>query len=772
VSVRAVDARFLLSGVPRSARVVGDLPEWRAGLATAGIDIVENDRAEPPDLVVAPASQAAAALEVGAQSYLFLGGAVRRVAPGSGLRSTVYLAVPDLEAPEYLVPLDQARTIRYFFDYLRIAPSRAQWYRNRLTARLMGVGNGFPVRDDRLVTMVGFGSSVPAAVRVAATAAGRGASGWLLSLGPTHAERRAVFTVFVGTTPMPDWVAKFDRLASLDADERPVPAEHRLTSVLSSVPLLDEHMPHPLGEVTFDGRATTIEAAAAGYLLTDFLRGPFARSRKMAAVDEVAQWLVALAIATAIPPDHPEDRARGGGLPDATSVGPAAAATLSGAPRVLEHGDLWSGNVVIRPGRPFVVIDWEDADPRGYPLRDLLYFLSETLAVADGASTDGERDTHFRSLFRGELPSSQVVFGWVRTMADGLGIDPDQVGPLVAHGWEDLALRRREGLATTSAAIIESMGPEPVEPAIRRAELWSDDPALGERWSAWRGAGEGRPSSGAGAPADQAGHRVAHRARLRIERSIGSASWAAAHAAARDVTEDLHTARLLVFAPHPDDETLACGGCIARAVSHGRPVHIAVATDGRHARHDIPPEEMATIRAAELAAALAALGVAPDQVEQLGFEDGTLADHSDALAVRAGELVTAFGPTVVLSPWAHDTHSDHAALGRAVRVAMAGRGIPLLEYVVWAWTTPLRLMHQAFSPSSRSGSPPRPLLPRRPVQVRTDRFLQSKVEALAAHGSQLGPSAGTVGLPDADGPLDAEFLGKLLGPVELFLPRR
>ena len=41
--------------------------------------------------------------------------------------------------------------------------------------------------------------------------------------------------------------------------------------------------------------------------------------------------------------------------------------------------------------------------------------------------------------------------------------------------------------------------------------------------------------------------------------------------------------RIIVFAPHPDDETFGCGGVMAKRNSERYNVNIVVLTDGRHA---------------------------------------------------------------------------------------------------------------------------------------------------------------------------------------------
>jgi len=272
------------------------------------------------------------------------------------------------------------------------------------------------------------------------------------------------------------------------------------------------------------------------------------------------------------------------------------------------------------------------------------------------------------------------------------------------------------------------------------------------------------------------GTSVAGSARRLIEWLLGSLAWTAVRAISRDSTARVAAARLLVFAPHPDDETIACGGCVARAAASGGDVHVIVVTDGRHARWDMAPDETAQMRRRELARAVARLGLAPGQVQSLDREDQSLATHVDGLRDQIRQLIEAHRPTVLLSPWAHDTHPDHAALGRAVRDAGADYDVEILEYVVWAWTQPLRLVRNLVRRSPGPEEKPEHRKRRAgtawPVRVQTGEYLESKTAALASHESQLGPSAGRLGLPSGSGPLEAAFVRRFLGRSEVFLPFR
>jgi LmbE family N-acetylglucosaminyl deacetylase len=192
--------------------------------------------------------------------------------------------------------------------------------------------------------------------------------------------------------------------------------------------------------------------------------------------------------------------------------------------------------------------------------------------------------------------------------------------------------------------------------------------------------------------------------------------------------------RLLVLAPHPDDEGLAAAGLIERVRStHGR-VRVVVMTSGdalpsAAERLDATPtpgarefRTLARVRERESRTAMATLGLGADDVVFLGFPDEGLCLLASAfLSARSAPLtspfsartqppsdeqivrgvtyrgsdvrlelervLTAFSPTVVVLPDPEDEHPDHCASYIFIRAALdrvaADRSRPrLLRYVV------------------------------------------------------------------------------------------
>src|SRR5437667_11681082 len=119
---------------------------------------------------------------------------------------------------------------------------------------------------------------------------------------------------------------------------------------------------------------------------------------------------------------------------------------------------------------------------------------------------------------------------------------------------------------------------------------------------------------------------------------------------------DLRGEKLLVLAPHPDDEVIGCGGLVAIQLREGRRVRVVVATDGGEAGE---PAE----RQRESRAALASLGDA--EVEFLNFPDRHLAE-SGGFAAALRDILVDFRPDLIAAPSAIEIHPDHLALARTL----------------------------------------------------------------------------------------------------------
>lgn len=210
-------------------------------------------------------------------------------------------------------------------------------------------------------------------------------------------------------------------------------------------------------------------------------------------------------------------------------------------------------------------------------------------------------------------------------------------------------------------------------------------------------------------------------------------------------------ARLVVVAPHPDDEIAACGGLLQLAAAHGVPVLLVAVTDGEGSHPgspDWPQDRLRAARPRETDEALACLGV-PAAVLRLGLPDGGVTAREAALAARLTDALQA--GDVVATTWRYDGHPDHESTARACAGAARRAGAALLETPVWGW-------HWS-APDDEA----MPLARARKLAL-SPGMVARKRAALACFRSQVLPDASTGAAPI----LPAHALERLLNSYEVY----
>ncbi len=157
--------------------------------------------------------------------------------------------------------------------------------------------------------------------------------------------------------------------------------------------------------------------------------------------------------------------------------------------------------------------------------------------------------------------------------------------------------------------------------------------------------------------------------------------------------------RLLVLAPHPDDESLACGRLLQIAGDVGAAKRVLVITDGDNnpwpqrwmeRRWRIGAEQRlrwGLRRREEARAALMILGVAESEVGFFGLPDlgitQLLLNADPILLDRLRTEIEEFKPTLIIAPALSDRHPDHSALHVALRLVLAHQPTArVLSYVM------------------------------------------------------------------------------------------
>ncbi|MGY2262871.1 PIG-L deacetylase family protein [Pseudomonas sp. SDO55104_S430] len=209
--------------------------------------------------------------------------------------------------------------------------------------------------------------------------------------------------------------------------------------------------------------------------------------------------------------------------------------------------------------------------------------------------------------------------------------------------------------------------------------------------------------------------------------------------------------RLVVIAPHPDDEVLACAGILAAMAGREADVLMIAVTDGEASHPGSltwTASQLRRERPLESVRALSRLRLEVGAVEwlRLGLPDSGVPAFEGLLVERLLEVIRPGDR--VLTTWRFDGHCDHEATGRAAaRVALRHQAC-LIEMPVWAW-------HWA--------APQDPRIP----WARARKFmlgaevLRMKRHAINAHLSQT--------CSDGQSPpvLERETLERLLQPFEL-----
>ncbi len=143
--------------------------------------------------------------------------------------------------------------------------------------------------------------------------------------------------------------------------------------------------------------------------------------------------------------------------------------------------------------------------------------------------------------------------------------------------------------------------------------------------------------------------------------------------------------RVVIVAPHPDDEVLGAGGLIQRALRDKQIVEIIAVTDGEasHSNAPVQPKELAALRERESMLALQRLGWNRPSITRLHLPDGNVRGHLRELNEALADFL--LPDDLCVAPWRSDGHPDHDATGEAAVRASRGVGARSLSYLVWAW---------------------------------------------------------------------------------------
>jgi len=190
--------------------------------------------------------------------------------------------------------------------------------------------------------------------------------------------------------------------------------------------------------------------------------------------------------------------------------------------------------------------------------------------------------------------------------------------------------------------------------------------------------------------------------------------------------------RVVVFAAHPDDEVLGCGGTIARHSACGDDVFVVIAAEGMMARAkgNVGDHFEGQKRTLWESARRAATVLGVKEVVHFGFPDNRM-DGVELLEIirKVEESLAAYNPDIVYTHYHGDLNIDHSILSKAV--VTATRPLPhKLITEIYAFEVPsstewaFGLDHAGFRPNHFVG---------------IESSLQRKIDAMAFYSTEIRP---------------------------------
>lgn len=206
-----------------------------------------------------------------------------------------------------------------------------------------------------------------------------------------------------------------------------------------------------------------------------------------------------------------------------------------------------------------------------------------------------------------------------------------------------------------------------------------------------------------------------------------------------DRVEQFSGKTILVFTPHPDDETFSMGGTLAKLVDNGNKVVIVIYTNDNKGSLDqeMTRERLAQIRRAEEEEACRILGIPAENIVWLGYEDGDL-EYADPRVLRGevSRLMKIHRPDAVFSPdpgekWVEWHKTDHRMAANITEDAFIA--------AEWHLYYPQHLLDEKLQPYNvpavyyyYSQTPN--------YEIDISEAFDRKIDACAAHVSQFEPS--------------------------------
>lgn len=181
----------------------------------------------------------------------------------------------------------------------------------------------------------------------------------------------------------------------------------------------------------------------------------------------------------------------------------------------------------------------------------------------------------------------------------------------------------------------------------------------------------------------------------------------------------VYTGTVMVFAPHPDDDIIGCGGTLIHHVKRGDNVMCVYMTSGEAGGGIIKRDELAAIREQEAAKATEKIGI--KNLIFLREKDKELRISEDTVN-KVVNLILQEAPTTLYAPHKRDGHDDHQQTYRIVIAAVK----KIMNEKGRDWKAPSIFCYEVWTPLSTFSK-----------KVDITDAIGLKLEALAEHKTQI-----------------------------------
>jgi LmbE family N-acetylglucosaminyl deacetylase len=205
--------------------------------------------------------------------------------------------------------------------------------------------------------------------------------------------------------------------------------------------------------------------------------------------------------------------------------------------------------------------------------------------------------------------------------------------------------------------------------------------------------------------------------------------------------EKMENKTVLLFTPHPDDDTFCCAGTLSLLAKRGNNIHVFIYTNDDKGSYDpeMTSERLARIRKAEEEEACRIVGIPKQNIHWLQFHDGMLeyANPRDLVEQVTG-IIRKYRPEVVMSI---DPGSEYVRWHKTDHRMAANNTLDAIRASEWHLYFPNQRLHDGLEPWKVPVEALFYLTPKEAnYWVNIDDVVDKKLAAAMAHVSQWEPS--------------------------------